>query len=486
MLYRKLIEQHLENKETIFQDDQHQLRYFELNEYAKAFYRILKNLPRDGTILICSINCIESCIVMLGCIAFGYRYTVVHEKITDDKKMYILQNSKISLVVGKNPDWCVNSNRDILFFPLKDIWKLEKIDSDYQRQLIPLSQDVYILYTSGTTRLPKGVLAGVSQVIFSIDAINKVLLNSKEDFIWNCLPLAFDYGMYQLFLALDSEASFYISSQPVISCIPKILVQKKITAFPVVPSLLGMLLKSKLLSRIEGLSLRYISSTGDALPVSWIKQIESLFPQTTVVPMYGITECKRVAIMPLTDKRKKYEGSCGLPIPGIEVEIEKQEEDDNFGELIVYGPNVMKGYWNSCVDGNMEFGFDKKRNLSFLKTGDIFQKDEDGYLYFIERKSAFIKSNGYRISGKEIDEYIFNHVIGVDEVYTLGVPDEILGQKIVTIISGKYVKKELKQAIMKLPHYMRPHKIKSVCYVLPKTDNGKYDKNKLYEIAVMM
>lgn len=485
MLYSKLIEQHLANRECTFQDEKHSLSYSELNKYAMAFSIVITPLPPGGTVLICSINCIETCIAILGCIALGYRYTVVHDKLTSENKKYVLLNSKASLVVGDDITWLENVEYDVDFFNIYDIWNLPVGTVDIQRTLVESACDVYILYTSGSTKMPKGVLAGVSQVIFAVNAINSVLLNGKNDIIWNCLPLAFDYGMYQLFLALDAQASFYISPQPMISMIPKIIVQRKITAFPVVPSLLGMLLQSRLLSRTEGLKLRYISSTGDVLPVSWIRQIETLLPQTIVVPMYGITECKRVAIMPLNDQHKKYQGSCGLPIPGIEVFIDKSYEKDNCGELIVYGPNVMKGYWNEEHNDSSVFGFDDERNVYYLRTGDIFRQDEDGYLYFVERKSAFIKSNGYRISGREIDAYILNKGIGIRESYTIGIPDQFLGQRIITVVSGTYQESDLKEIVLALPQYMRPHVIKSLPYELPKTDNGKYDKRKIYEIAVM-
>lgn len=485
MLYRKLVEQYLANNESLFQDEKHSLHYAELDRYAKSFSKVIASLPENGTILICSINCIETCIVILGCIASGYRYAVVHEKITDEKKKYILLNSKATLVVGHDKSWLNHIKYDVKFFNLSDIWKLPAADWNTGRTLIGQTRDVYIIYTSGTTKTPKGVLAGVSQVIFTINAINTVLMNSKNDTIWNCLPLAFDYGMYQLFLALDSQASYYISPQPMISIIPRILVQREITAFPVVPSLLGMILKSRLLSKTDGIALRYISSTGDILPVSWIEQTEALLKNTIVVPMYGITECKRVSIMPLYDRNKKYQGSCGLPIPGIEVFIDKIDDNDDSGELIVYGPNVMKGYWNEEGNKSLNFGFDSGKNKRYFRTGDIFRQDKDGYLYFVERKSTFIKSNGYRISGKEIDSYLINNVAGMNESYTTGIPDEILGQKIITVVSGNYSKKQLKEAVLKLPTYMRPQDIKKLSCELPKTDNGKYDKRKLYEIAVM-
>ena len=481
MLYFNLIEKHLENNKSRFQDDLHCLTYKELNYYSRAFYEQIKNLPPNGTILICSDNNLESCICILGCIAIGYRYTVVHNNITDSKKEFILNNANIVMVVGTDSNWLSNCKYEGDFFNTKQIWKLNYMHGD-SRSVKNQEQDVYILYTSGSTKSPKGVLAGISQVLFCINSINSVLKNSPSDIIWNCLPLAFDYGMYQLFLALSSESSFYISPQPMISMIPKILVEKKITGFPVVPSLLGMLIKSKLLSRVSITTLRYITSTGDLLPVTWIKKFEQLLPNTTVVPMYGITECKRVAIMPLDESNKKYCGSCGLPLPGIEVQIEKESPDDPFGELIVYGPNVMKGYWKDAESTG--FGYDSQRQQFSFRTGDLFSQDNEGFLYFVERKSTFIKTNGYRISGKEIDDFLLSKIDHIDEIFTLGIPDEILGQRIITIISSKCSLKDINKCVSMLPIYMRPSEVILVDYELPKNSNGKIDKNQIMEIVV--
>lgn len=481
MLYFNLIEKHLENNKSRFQDDFHCLTYNDLNYYSRAFSEQIKNLPPDGTILICSDNNLESCICILGCISIGYRYTVVHNNITDSKKEFILNNANIVMVVGIDSTWLANCEYTGEFFNSKQIWKLNYMPDDL-RSVKNQDQDVYILYTSGSTKSPKGVLAGISQVLFCINSINSVLKNSSSDIIWNCLPLAFDYGMYQLFLALSSESSFYISLQPMISMIPKILVERKITGFPVVPSLLGMLLKSQFLSRVSITTLRYISSTGDSLPVTWIKKVEQLLPNTTVVPMYGITECKRVAIMPLNELNKKYCGSCGLPLPGIEVKIDKESPDDPFGELIVYGPNVMKGYWKDTESTG--FSYDSSRQQFSFRTGDLFTQDNEGFLYFIERKSTFIKTNGYRISGKEIDDFLLSRLDHIDEIFTFGIPDEILGQRIITIISSKCSLKDINKCVSMLPLYMRPSEVVLVDYELPKNSNGKIDKNQIMEKVV--
>ncbi len=482
MLYYKLIESHLHNSSSVFADDCHALTYCDLHRIVMCFSKRIAAYGKNGTVLIVNANCIETCIVILGCIAQGIRYSIVYESMLNERKDYIIRNSDAILIMGESAAWMPQT--DVPFLTFQEIWKCdEDMDNLEERSQIDPESDAYILYTSGSTELPKGVLAGYSQIIFSVDAINRVLKNTKEDVIWNCLPMAFDYGMYQLFLALDSEASFYISRQPMVAMIPRMLVDKRVTAFPVVPSLLGMILKSHLLQRTSGIKLRYITSTGDTLPVEWIKETEKMLTGTIVVPMYGITECKRVAIMPLDDVGKKYEGSCGLPLPGIEVDLDYEQGEVGTGELIVYGPNVMKGYWKASEESKKSFGYDEKRKQHYLRTGDIFRCDKDGYLYFVERKSEFIKSNGFRISGREIDIFLLNAIKDMNECCTIGIPHDNLGQQIVTVYSGSCDHRKLEQKIAELPVYLRPHRIVYLGHMLPKTSNGKFDKRQIAEIV---
>ena len=142
----------------------------------------------------------------------------------------------------------------------------------------------------------------------------------------------------------------------------------------------------------------------------------------------------------------------------------------------------MKGYWKDAESTG--FGYDSQRQQFSFRTGDLFSQDNEGFLYFVERKSTFIKTNGYRISGKEIDDFLLSKIDHIDEIFTLGIPDEILGQRIITIISSKCSLKDINKCVSMLPIYMRPSEVILVDYELPKNSNGKIDKNQIMEIVV--
>ena len=208
-----------------------------------------------------------------------------------------------------------------------------------------------IIYTSGSSKDPRGVMLPHQQMIFATTAINSVIGNDSMDVILCGLPLSFDYGLYQIFLTFQAGAKLILEPDfHIPMAIPRLINQYSVTGFPGVPSIFGMLLRSRLLERSNLPSLRYITSTGDVFPTSYIEQLRKLLPQVTIFPMYGLTECKRVSIVP-RDQLSGHESSVGLPLPGTNVliidEMGQPVPHGQVGELVVRGPHVMAGYWNN-------------------------------------------------------------------------------------------------------------------------------------------
>jgi acyl-coenzyme A synthetase/AMP-(fatty) acid ligase len=205
--------------------------------------------------------------------------------------------------------------------------------------------------------------------------------------------------------------------------------------------------------------------------------------------MYGLTECKRVSYLPPRELDRRPE-SVGIPIPNEEVWI--VDDDGNKlgpnqkGELVVRGSNVMQGYWNDPEETARRYRKDPEGRGKLLYTGDIFRKDEDGYLYFISRKDDLLKTKGERVSPKEI-EACLHDLEGIAEAAVIGVPDDILGQAIKAfIVTDRQV--ELTETLLmkycqqNLEPFMVPKYIE-FRDALPKSPNGKIDKKMLKESA---
>lgn len=413
MLYRRLIEQHLNDERPLLYIDGNGITCKEIDAVCRNLldYFKTRGICAGSRILLVGECSREVLLLMFACIAGGIIFIILEENTEKEKYEYIIQDCMPDAVyLAKTNSITFNAGRKAgqQVYVKHLLVRPDSLSTGQylrRRRLIDPEQIVYLLYTSGSSGQAKGVIARISQVLFCIDAINKRLKNGKNDRFFSALPLAFDYGLYQIFLALACGAKIYLKSHCKIPEIPGELKKNQITAFPGLPSLFRILLKTRLLERVELKELRYITSTGEVFPVSMIKKLEQLLPNTFIVPMYGLTECKRVSIMPL-DRKIQCEkcGSCGLPLEGVHVWLRNADQQSGVGELVVSGPNVMEGYWNDLKETRKYFDLQKGQRI--LYTGDLFYIDQDGFLYFKGRKKQMLKIRGKRLSCAEIEQKI--------------------------------------------------------------------------------
>jgi len=263
------------------------------------------------------------------------------------------------------------------------------------------------------------------------------------------------------------------------------LIQERVTGFPIVPTMVAILLQMENLAKFELSSLRYITNTAAALPVAYIRKLQGLFPHVNLYSMYGLTECKRVSYMP-PDTLNDKPDSVGIAMPNEEVFVVNSEGrevgPEEVGELVVRGSNVMQGYWNDPEETARTFSPGRYRGEALLYTGDLFRKDEEGFLYFVSRKDDMIKTKGERVSPKEIENTLCE-IDGVVESTVIGVPDEIFGQAIKVFIVPKTENNLTEDQVIKycmknLEPFMVP-KYVEFRDSLPKSPAGKIDKKKL-------
>ncbi len=466
MFYTELIGKHILEDRIILSDRKEKLTYRELDIRVK---KLAKQMRMTGVkagmrVLIKNDNTIRTAVEILACIYLHVCFLPLPEKITEEQLAYIIKDSRASLLID-------HGRISIMPLELKTSCKFQEEEGEL----------VYILYTSGSTGRPKGVMASCRQVMFCVNAINERLGNGPGDCILCVLPLSFDYGLYQLFLALQFGAKLILLQHPMLQQIPALLCQERITGFPAMPAMLNMMLKTGLLQRVKLPELRYISSTGDDLSVELIRCIHDLFPHVFIFPMYGLTECKRVSIMPENRWDKIWEGSCGIPLTGTEVYLDQVMEDGT-GELIVRGPNVMEGYWMD--DEKEEAFFVDGDGRKCLRTGDRFRIDKEGFLYFCGRKKRILKTNGYRISCMELEMYLTKHLGDMaEEVRIIGIPSETAGEMIVGCIhsqrDAEYLQEQLRHIVLGLPQYQRPHGFYCTKNAFPLNVNGKIDDGRL-------
>ncbi|MDX8523672.1 AMP-binding protein [Mesorhizobium sp. MSK_1335] len=340
-----------------------------------------------------------------------------------------------------------------------------------------------IIYTSGSTGEPKGVMLTHRNMTAACTSIASYLELREDEVILNVLPLAFDYGLYQMLMAFRTgarlvlERSFAFPAQ-----ILQIIKDERITGFPGVPTIFASLAELKSLKDHDFSSIRYVTNTAAALPLKHISMLRELFSGARIYSMYGLTECKRCTYLPPEDLARKPL-SVGIAIPNTEIwivdENDKRVEPGTVGQLVIRGATVMKGYWGKPEATARKLRPGPLPGEQVLYTGDYCRMDADGYLYFIGRGDEIIKSRGEKVAPKEVEDVLMN-IPGVKEAAVVGVPDALLGQAVkafVVIEQGRIVgERQLQMECQKrLENFMVP---KSIVIVpsLPKTDTGKLKK----------
>ncbi|MGF0032209.1 class I adenylate-forming enzyme family protein [Bariatricus sp. SGI.154] len=427
MLYRELVESHREDERIVLHVDNVGLSYQQIDCLVmNALINMEKEgLLRGDRVLIVGSNNLETVLLILACIAGGYVFVPIDAGISIEKYRMIIQNCMPKVIYIASEEAVRESVPGIRMITVSRIkgeyFKFDKKEKDREKRLeIDADGMAYILYTSGSTSEPKGVVACYRQVIFCIEAINRVLENGKDDRILSVLPVAFDYGLYQIFLALSSGAVLYLKDHYMVQELPGELMRLGISGFPGLPSMFRLLIRTRLFERMESPALRYITSTGEVFSERLIRQLERIFPTVHILPMYGLTECKRVSMMPLNKETQQLKkGSCGVPLSGIRVWLRDKDENTGIGELVVSGPNVMEGYWNDKAETERYFVLSKEQDSNTLYTGDLFSIDSDGFLYFKGRKKRILKVRGHRISCSEIEAFA-EEIEGVEECVVFG------------------------------------------------------------------
>jgi acyl-CoA synthetase (AMP-forming)/AMP-acid ligase II len=488
------------------------ISYIEIDKAANSLSHALiyEGLQKQDRAAIFLENSIESVMSIFGILKASGIFVVINSQTKAKKIEYILKNCQVKTLITNIRHLDEISNILSNCSNLKSVILIDEDKPDYPftnryTKIISFKDALLnypttapsnhcididlasLIYTSGSTGDPKGVMLTHLNMVSAADSIIEYLENTSEDIIINCLPLSFDYGLYQILMSFKFggtvvlERSFLYPYQ-----IIDLIMKEKVTGFPLVPTISAILLRLKNLDKYDFSSLRYITNTAQALPPNHIIRLQELFPYIKIYSMYGLTECKRVSYLP-PEELSKRPTSVGKAMPNTEVFIvnEKGEKVTNpgeTGELVIRGSNVMVGYWNLPEETANVLKPGLYPGTKILYSGDLFKMDDEGYLYFVARKDDIIKTAGEKVSPKEIENVLYE-IDDVLEVGVIGIPDEILGQAIKAVVVLKSDSKLTENNIIQhcskhLENFMVPKFVK-FCQQLPKTSTGKISKKDL-------
>jgi acyl-CoA ligase (AMP-forming) (exosortase A-associated) len=345
-----------------------------------------------------------------------------------------------------------------------------------------------ILYTSGSTGKPKGVMLTHAQIMAGSSIVSTYLGISEADTILAVLPFTFDAGMNQLMTAWQQGGTLVLINFTFAKEVVTVLERERVTGLAGVPTFWSLLSQPQSgLQKTPLPHLRYITNTGGAMPQPVLQSLRRALPSTRVFLMYGLTEAFRSTYLP-PEELDRRPTSIGKAIPNTEILVVDEHgqpcKPGQPGELVHRGPTVSLGYWGrpdltaQVLRPHPYIAPELRDGELVCYSGDLVKTDEEGFLYFIGRRDAMIKSSGYRISPTEVEEVLFasGHLRGAAVV---GLPDEVLGQYVKAFAVAKEGAPRDGDALIafcaeRLPRYMVP-KVVEFIDELPKTSSGKVD-----------
>ncbi|MDB6119151.1 MAG: hypothetical protein JWO08_2932 [Verrucomicrobiaceae bacterium] len=346
-----------------------------------------------------------------------------------------------------------------------------------------IDQDpAFLVFTSGSTGTPRGVILSHDNVRYATAGIQQRLGYEATDRIGVFLPLSFDYGLYQLFLAAQAGAAVFLG-QPEMTGpeLPAILADNGITVLPGVPTVFGGLLKMLSWRKRPLPALRMATNTGDHLPQAYIRKLQELLPAVQIYPMYGLTECKRVSIL-LPEEYEQRPDSVGRALDGTEVFTVDAEGNrlppGEVGELVVRGRTLALGYWRADEETAKRYRRIGPGRARTMFSGDLCKVDAEGFITFHGRGDFIIKHKGHRMSPLEIEEVacqmpgiaaagaVKDETGGLLHLFLAVTQDEVSTEAVIEWLNERLERVKVPERIHFIPE-------------LPKTANQKVDRKAL-------
>lgn len=488
------------DRNAIIYEDNKNVTFRSLNELSNQIaYNLLElNITNGSVVGIFHNKTVYGYAVMIACLKVGAVYVNLDFKSPLERLLKILNTCKPKIIFNdfeNNAEYF--SEIEISIQNIHEDKFFKKI-AEYKTDNVPITDNVcssdpaYIMFTSGSTGFPKGATMTHQNVLNFIAWGKERYEVSIEDRFTNVNPMYFDNSVFDFYISLFNGASlvpFGYDETRDASAVRDKVSRLGATIWFSVPSMLIYLLTMKVLREQDFSTLRIISFGGEGFPKPKLKKLYDLYSnRIKFINVYGPTEC--TCICSAYDiSVKDFEDMINLTTlgklaPNFKYIILKNDESD-FGELCLIGPQVGSGYYNDFERTSQSFIQNPENKVSreiIYKTGDLVSEDEFGMLHFKGRKDNQIKHMGYRIELEEI-EAAFNTIPSVGESAVIYKKSNGEIGSILAFVStqAETTEQNLYASIKsKLPQYMIPKTIK-ILNQLPKNKNGKTDKIRLLE-----
>jgi long-chain acyl-CoA synthetase len=451
-LLRNSTERHPERKAVI--DDGLELTYRELkhasDRLAASLYR--NGIRKGDRIALMLPNCSEYIISFYAIHRLGgivvqinpaYETTELHEILEDSGAGWLItqsvQQSKLERADLENWLSILYADRNRQGEDSLYRWIETGTDELPEVDIQPESDLAVLQYTGGTTGKAKGVMLTHSNITANVYqdhlyTAGPLQLQEAGERLLGLSPLFHVFGMARLNSAIYSAATYITIQKFEIRKVTDVIRKYRPTIFPGVPTMYISLLNHPDLTADDLSCFKYCSSGSAPLPAEVIHQFRNKYG-VTIYEGFGMSETGPTTHRNPINGQNKV-GSIGVPYPGTDAKVMDIETGTmemppgQAGELIVQGPQVMKGYWNNPEETSLGL------RDGWFYTGDIAMMDEEGYFFIVGRKKEMIIASGYNIYPVEVENVIYQHP-GVEEAAVFGVPDPYSGESVSAAIVPK-------------------------------------------------
>jgi long-chain acyl-CoA synthetase len=369
-------------------------------------------------------------------------------------------------------------------------WELVLDQDPLEISSAPTPDDVYdpeavlaLIYTSGTTGRPKGVVLTHAAVLANVDHLANWLPATEGGVFLHAAPL-FHIADFPFMFGAPGRGTCQVT-------IPRFSAQffcetvqrERVTRTVLVPTMINVLTQFPQLADYDLSSLTELGYGGSPVAPELIHRVRQALPQVKLTQVYGLSETGFLTGLRDHEHSEDRLTSCGRTCPGVDLRVVddsgKEVPAGQAGELVAWGANVMRGYWNNPTETQVAF------REGMFRTGDIGYQDPDGYVYILDRSKDMIVTGGENVYCGEVEAVIYQHP-AVQEAAVFGIPDPQWGELVMACVVLKPGTTLSADALIahsrhSLAGYKIPRRIEFLAAELPKSGSGKILKRALRE-----
>lgn len=427
-----------------------------------------RHAERGDRVIVSASKDIQFVYTYFGAHMAGMICVPIDPETNETRLKRIVEVAKPSLIVGELRN---KGGYDVIPFGECKAGKMEEMQ-------FPEESDVAdLLFTTGTTGLPKGVALTFGNQMAAVENINAFIGNTEDDVEMLALPISHSFGLGRLRCVFAKGATLVMLGS--FASMKKFFGEMercRVTGFGMVPASWAYILKmsGEKIGQFAD-QLKYIEIGSAFMPLENKQRLMNLLPTTRICMHYGLTEASRSAFISFHDDREHLM-TAGKAAPNTEVAVFSEQGErlqaNEDGEICVKGGHVCSDYW-----GMPKEVFERDFFDGYFRTGDWGHLDDEGYIYLVSRKKEIINVGGKKVSPLEVEEHL-NEIDGIEESACVGVHDEVLGEvvKAFCVCTKEVDYEEVKKILFrKIENYKIPVFFETIDQ-LPKTQNGKLQR----------